>query len=118
MRDINRLINDAAVHGPAVGEMAARVLDHPLPWTTMRRVYRLIGFCRTYGDQRAEQACRKLLDAESTDLNVLRRMLERALEAETVDTPAAPSNVIIATARFARDNQRYAARRGGNEVRS
>ena len=114
MRDINQLINDATAHGTAVGELAAQVLDHPLPWTTMRRVYRLIGFCRTYGDERVNLASRRLLDAESTDLNVLRRMLERALEA---DTPTEPSNVIIATARFARDSQRYAARRPG-EVQS
>ena len=117
MRDINRLINDAGVHGPAVGELAARVLDNPLPWTTMRRVYRLIGFCQTYGDHRVELASRRLLDAESVDLNVLRRMLERALEADTPLTPAAPSNVIVATARFARDNQRYAARRNEEEGR-
>ena len=111
MRDINQLIADAATHGRAVGELAANVLDHPLPWTTMRRVYRLIGFCRTYGDERVELACRRLVEAESCDLNVLRRMLERALEADTVTEPAAPSNVIVATARFARDNARYAARR-------
>ena len=42
---------------------------------------------------------------------MLRRMLERALVADTVTEPAAPSNVIVATARFARDNARYAARR-------
>jgi len=111
MRDINQLITDAATHGRAVGQLAANVLDHPLPWTTMRRVYRLIGFCRTYGDERVEHACRRLVEAESTDLNVLRRMLERALEADTVTEPAPPSNVIVATARFARDNARYAARR-------
>ena len=114
MRDISQLVNDAATHGTAVGQLAANVLDHPLPWTTMRRVYRLIGFCRTYGDERVNLACRRLLEAESTDLNVLRRMLERALE---TDTPAEPSNVIIATARFARDNTRYAARRN-SEVHS
>jgi hypothetical protein len=115
MRDINRLIADAAVHGQAVGELAANVLDHPLPWTTMRRVYKLIGFCRTYGDVRVELACRRLVEAESVDLNVLKRMLERALETERADQPAEPSNVIIATARFARDNTRYAVR-SNNEV--
>jgi hypothetical protein len=111
MRDIQRLIADAAAHGPAVGELAASVLDHPLPWTTMRRVYKLIGFCRTYGNQRVDAAARRLVDAESVDLNVLKRMLERALETERASEPAAPSNVILATARFARDNTRYAARR-------
>lgn len=111
LRDIDRLIADAAAHGPAVGELAAAILDDPLPWTRMRRVYRLIGFCRTYGDERADSAARRLLDAESADLNVMRRMLERALENEQQAAQPERSNVIVATARFARDNSRYAARR-------
>jgi hypothetical protein len=116
LRDLERLIADAAVHGRAVGELAAKILDEPLPWTSMRRVYRLVGFCRTYNDDRVDAAARRLLDAESIDLNVLRRMLERALEEEKAQAPPEPSNVIVATARFARDSRRYAARR--NEVRS
>ena len=113
MRDINRLITDAALHGTAVGEMAAAVLDHPLPWTTMRRVYKLIGLCRSYGDERVDQACRRALDAEAVNVNLVARMLERALEAETANDPPVASNVIIATARFARDNNHYAARNNG-----
>lgn len=116
LRDLERLIADAAAHGPAVGKLAAQILDEPLPWTTMRRVYKLIGFCRTYNDQRVDAAARRLLDAESKDLNVLRRMLERALEEENATAPPQRSNVIVASARFARDTRRYAARR--DEVRS
>jgi len=111
LRDIERLIADAGAHGRAVGDLAAQILDDPLPWTTMRRVYKLVGLCRTYGDERVDAAARRLLDAESKDLNVLRRMLERALEHERATAPPQRSNVIVATARFARDNQRYAARR-------
>lgn len=107
MRDIGRLAADAAAHGGAVGEMAARVLDHPLPWTTMRRVYKLLGLCRTYGDARVNLACRKALDAEAVDVNVVGRILERALEAEQ-PAEAAPSNVIVG--RFARDNNQYAVK--------
>jgi hypothetical protein len=113
LRDLERLIADAAVHGPAVGGLAAKILDDPLPWTSMRRVYKLIGFCRTYNNQRVDAAARRLLDAESKDLNVLRRMLERALEEEQAQAPPERSNVIMATARFARDSRRYAARRDG-----
>jgi hypothetical protein len=113
MRDINRLIADAAAHGPAVGEMAAAVLDHPLPWTTMRKVYKLTGLCRVYGDERVDLACRRALDAEAVNVNLVARMLERALETETTSQLPQPSNVIVATARFARDNQRYAARKNG-----
>ena len=109
MRDIGRLISDAAAHGDAVGELAAKVLDHPLPWTTMRKVYKLIGLCRTYGDDRTNQACRKALDAEAIDVNVVGRILDRALEAETAEqTAKIPSNVIVAVGRFARDDTQFA----------
>ena len=107
MRDIGRLISDAAAHGDAVGELAARVLDHPLPWTTMRKVYKLVGLCRTFGDERTNLACRKALDAEAIDVNVVGRILDRALETETAEhTPKPPTNVIVG--RFARDNNQFA----------
>ena len=73
----------------------------------MRKVYKLIGLCRTFGDERTNQACRKALDAEAIDVNVVGRILDRALEAETAEHAAkAPSNVIVG--RFARDNTQFA----------
>lgn len=109
MRDVDTLLARAAGHGPAVGEMASKVLDHPLPWTTMRKIYRLIGLCRTFGDERTNLACRKALDAEAIDVGVVGRILDRALEAETVaEAVKTPSNVIVG--RFARDNAEYAAK--------
>lgn len=109
MRDVDGLVARAAGHGPAVGEMARAVLDHPLPWTTMRKVYRLIGFCRTFGDERTNLACRKALDAEAIDISVVGRILDRALEADKVqEAIKVPSNVIVG--RFARDNAEYATK--------
>lgn len=43
MRDLNALQSKATVHGTHVGTYAAAVLEHPLPWTKMRQVYRLLG---------------------------------------------------------------------------
>jgi transposase len=107
MRDINRLVANAAAHGDAVAELAAKLVDHPLPWTRMRKVYRLFGLCRTYGDERTNEACRRMLDAEAADVGVVARMLERALEAErTAAEPTPPrSNVIVG--RFARDKSHF-----------
>ena len=42
MRDIDFLKRRAAEHGPEVGQLAARLLDDPLPWTRMRQVYALL----------------------------------------------------------------------------
>ena len=43
MRDLARLISTAAGHGHDIGIYAERLLDHQLPWTKMRQVYRLLG---------------------------------------------------------------------------
>lgn len=107
MRDIDRLIADAAGHGQAVGAFARAVLDHPLPWTKMRQVYKLLGLCRRYGDDRVEAACVRALDAETDSVALVGRMLERALEADTTATAdPAPDNVI--RGRFARDDDHFA----------
>lgn len=106
MRDIDRLIADATSHGDAVGGFARVVLDHPLPWTKMRQVYKLLGLCRRYGDDRVDTACRRALDAETDSVAVVGRMLERALEAEAADADPVPDNVI--RGRFARSDEHFA----------
>ena len=52
MRDLHRLIATAAGHGPNIGIYAERLLDHDLPWTKMRQVYRLLGLVKRYGPAR------------------------------------------------------------------
>lgn len=106
MRDIDRLLADAAAHGEAVGAFARVVLDHPLPWTKMRQVYKLLGLCRRYGDDRVNTACRRALDAETDSVTVVGRMLERALEADTAAADPPPDNVI--RGRFARSDDHFA----------
>ena len=44
-------------HGEAVGRFAHALLDGPLPWTRMRRVYALLGLARRYGAARVDEAC-------------------------------------------------------------
>lgn len=106
LRDIDRLITDATGHGAAVGAFARVVLDHPLPWTKMRQVYKLLGLCRRYGDDRVDAACARALDAECDSVTVVGRMLERALEADATDTASVPDNVI--RGRFARSDDHFA----------
>ncbi len=111
LRDIDRLIVDAAGHGDAVGAFAKVVLDHPLPWTKMRQVYKLLGLCRRYGDDRVDAACRRALDAECDSVTVVGRMLERALEAEGAADDPVPDNVI--RGRFARSDDHFAVTPSG-----
>lgn len=111
LRDIDRLIGEAAGHGDAVGAFAKVVLDHPLPWTKMRQVYKLFGLCRRYGDDRVEMACRRALEVECDSVTVVGRMLERALEAETTQHDPIPDNVI--RGRFARSDDHFAVTPSG-----
>jgi len=99
-RDVESLTRLAEAIGPAVGTYAAALLDSPLPWTKMRQVYRLLGLAKKWGEQRLEAACRRALDAEAIDVNLVARMLERALEDAAGEKR--PDGVVV-QGRFARD---------------
>lgn len=105
-RDLDRLRRTAADHGDAIGVYAAALLDTPLPWTKMRQVYRLLGLVKKWGAARVEQACRRALDAEAVDVNLVSRMLERAREDVT---PDARPDAVVVQGRFARDPSEFAA---------
>ena len=48
--------------------LAAALLDSPLPWTRMRRVYALLGLVRRYGAARVTEACTVALAADMLDV--------------------------------------------------
>jgi hypothetical protein len=105
-RDLDRLRCMAADHGEAIGVYAQALLDTPLPWTKMRQVYRLLGLVNKWGPSRVEQACRRALDAEAVDVNLVSRMLERAREDTEPDTRPDP---VVVQGRFFRDPSEFAA---------
>ena len=104
MRDVSQLLATAHRHGAVIGRYAEAVLDSPLPWTKMRQVYRLLGLVKKWGEATVELACEKALAAEAIDVNLIARMIERATEANTLDTPPSP-NVI--QGRFWRDPSEF-----------
>jgi transposase len=103
LRDVHFLERQAARHGEAIGRWAQRLLQGPLPWTRMRRVYALIGLARRYGDQRVEAACVTALAADMLDVRRLERMLQLA---PAPTTPEAAR--IIPLARYLRPASQYA----------
>ncbi len=109
LRDLDSLRRQAARHGPAVAALAGAVLDHPLPWTKMRQVYRLLGLVRRYGDKRVEEACGRAMEAEAADVGLVARMLERAVEASP--QPALPAMGKLIEGRFARDAREFGVER-------
>lgn len=95
LRDVAFLKRQAAEHGEAIGRFADALLDVPLPWTRMRRVYALLGMVRRYGVERVEQSCRVATEAEMFDVQRLERMVRAAAAPPLPPTPttaAAPKN--------------------------
>ena len=105
MRDLTRLIGTAAGHGPNIGIFAERLLDHDLPWTRMRQVYRLLGLVKRYGAAPTDTACGRALDLDVVSVTKIAAMLEKATENTPAPPPRAASG--LAPARFARDPGEY-----------
>jgi transposase len=91
MRDVNALRRQAEAAGEVIGRYAAALLDSPLPWTRMRRVYALLGLVRRYGATRVIEVCTIALAADMLDIHRLKRMLEHGV---AVAPPAPPARVI------------------------
>jgi transposase len=108
MRDLNRLRAMAAEHGPAIGAYANALLDIPLPWTKMRRVYALLGLVKKWGPERVDAACASALAHEQVNVGLIGRMLERGTEHTTIQ-PTLPGTVIAG--RFARDPEHFTVKR-------
>lgn len=106
MRDLTRLITTAAGHGPDIGIYAERLLDHQLPWTRMRQVYRLLGLVKRYGAAPVDTACGRALELDVVSVTKIAAMLEKATENLPAQPPRAASG--LAPARFARDPREYA----------
>ena len=100
-----RCQQQATSYGAAVGRFAAALLDSPLPWTRMRRVYALLGLTRRYGAARVNDACTIALAVEKLDVHRLKRMLELGQVPPPV--PSSPARV-IPLARFLRPASQYA----------
>jgi hypothetical protein len=98
LRDIGFLQREAARHGEAVGAFGEKLLEGPLPWTRMRRVYALLGLARRYGDARLDEACNTALDADMIDVRRLEQMLRLALP----DAQTAAAAPVIPLARYLR----------------
>jgi transposase len=106
MRDLERLKAMAGNDGAAIGAYATALLDHPLPWTKMRQVYRLLGLVKKWGPERVDTACARALEAEAVNVNLVARMIERALEDAE---PEARFQGAVVQGRFERNKDHFAA---------
>lgn len=107
MRDLNALQRKAAAYGTHVGTYATAVLEHPLPWTKMRQVYRLLGLVRRHGAATVDDACRRALDAEVIDVGLIERIAIRGGGEQLTLLPKPPTQA----SRFVRDSSDFSVRR-------
>ena len=91
MRNVEALRRQAEAAGEVIGRYAAALLDSPLPWTRMRRVYALLGLVRRYGAARVTEVCTIALDADMLDVHRLKRMLEQGVTAPPLPAARASS---------------------------
>ena len=99
MRDLDALRRKASAHSPHVGAYAAAVLEHPLPCTKIRQVYRLLG---RHGAERVDDACQRAVDAEAVSVGLIDPMLTRDNQPEaSVRPPGAASRFVRDIADFA-----------------
>ena len=104
LRDVAFLEREATRHGEAIGRHAHALLDVPLPWTRMRRVYALLGLVKRLGADRVEAACVTALAAGMFEMRRLQRMLELAAP----PVPATASARVIPIGRLLRPPKQYA----------
>jgi hypothetical protein len=103
MRNVDALRRQADAASEVIGRYAAALLDSPLPWTRMRRVYALLGLVRRYGAVRVTEVCTVALDADMLDVHRLTRMLQQGVAA----APPVPPARVIPLARYLRPATHY-----------
>jgi len=106
-RDTAYLVRRAKEFGPAVGEMAEKMLDCALPWTRMRMVYRLNRLGEKFGE-RLNAVYVTALSVELYDVYKIERMLKLA----TPPPVTQPQATVIPLARYLRAPKRLSRASG------
>jgi hypothetical protein len=108
MRAPDRVIRQAAVFGPHIGQFAERLLDAPFPWSKLRQGQRLLRLAERYTPERLEAACARALGFDLIDVRRVERILVLALEHEGQPAPPAEQRVqVLPAGRFARPGQAF-----------
>ncbi len=105
-RDFEWVAAQAGKHGPHVGAMARALLDSPLPWTRVRRVYALTGLGKKYGSARVDEVCALALSQDMHDIKRLTRMVELG-----ITTAAEPVQRELPLGRYLRPASEWALAR-------
>jgi hypothetical protein len=93
--------------GPSVGSFADRLLEGEFPWSRLRQAQKLLRLSERYGSQRINVACQRALSFDLTDVYRLERILQLALEKETLTDSGPYSPPIQQKLRFLRPSDHF-----------
>ena len=83
LRAPEQLQRRAAELGEAVGALAERLFEGPLPWAKLRQGHKLLRLAERYSAARLDAACRRALEVDLVDVRRVERILVEAIEQET-----------------------------------
>jgi transposase len=110
MRDPNRIIERARVHGAEIGRFAEQLLSGDFPWARLRQAQKLLRLVDKYGGARVEAACRRALSFDVINVHRVEAIVERALEEKDPCPSATPAKVVQLPLRFQRDPKSFCHR--------
>jgi hypothetical protein len=116
LRSPERLGQQAAALGPAVGRFAARLLTGPggpgtsVAWAKLRQGQKLLRLAARYGADRLDAACARALGFDLVDVPRLERILVLALDREALPAPPPVAERVrpLPVGRFARPGAAFA----------
>lgn len=83
-RSCTALLARADAHADVIGLYARRLAPDPERlWRDIRRIYRLLAVCETYGAEAVAEACRRALELDVIDIKRIEGMLAKGLERRT-----------------------------------
>jgi transposase len=101
-RDTAFFVRQAKEHGEHIGLFAEALAAQPLPWTRLRKIFKLLSLARKYGGPRLDASCKTALDSAMVDVYRLAKLVQLDTR---LDPPAAK---VIPLGRYLRPNSQYA----------
>lgn len=114
MRDEQFFVREAHTHGAAVGAFAEAIAVDKAPWLRLRRLSKLLGLVRRFGQERVAIECGRAVDAEMHDVDRLERMLKQA--PAIADDEPAKKNIDAPAARFLRPKDTWAIKKNKEPI--
>jgi len=103
MRDPDRMIRDARMHGDNLGCFMTELLAGPFPWAKLRQAQKLLRLGKKYGWARVDQACRRALVFDLVHVGRVERIIKQGLERQALPSAdRAPRPVSQLPLRFER----------------